>query len=142
MEAEGAIMQSNLGLIIWTVIGFVAAWVFAMSISRNSFLHYDVDASVVGVVNISKTDIGDQCGTDAQASDEKVDYKLDEKNKIVYLCPQTWWPIQDTVIAATITDAFKNSLSPAQQAKVIAAYPEQQKQAPANPFIAPSPPSQ
>lgn len=129
-------MQQNLVLIFYTLIAIVVLWFLTMTVSRNLFLHSDSDLSISGTVAINDTDIGNQCGDDYTNSSEPVEYKLNNEGKIVYLCPQGLWPIQSKVVAATLTDQFRNSLSPAAQAKLLQLYPPQPTQPATNPFLA------
>lgn len=105
-------MQANLRLVVWTLVGVAALWFVIMTANRNLFLHSDVDRTFYGTIAISQTDIGDQCGADYRNSFEPVEYKMNAQGQIVYLCPQGIWPIQRTVVAATIPNNFRKILSP------------------------------
>jgi hypothetical protein len=115
-------MQDTLRLMVFTVIGVIGIWFVIMSINVHLFLHTDIDSDVSGIVPISRTDIGNQCGDQYQNSNEFVDFKLNTGNQIVYLCPLGISPIRHTVIATTLTDKFKALLTPKQLAKISAAY--------------------
>ena len=122
-------MQDNLKLIIWTLAGLVAAWFITMAVSRNIFLHTDVDRSLTGVVSIAKTDIGTQCGEEYVNSNALIEYKLNSSNQIVYLCPQGWSPIQKTVMAGNLGDDFRAQINPLQRNKLNKYYPGTEKPA-------------
>jgi hypothetical protein len=121
-------MQDTVRLIIFTIIGVVGIWFVTMTADVHIFLHSDIDPLVSGNIPLNRTDIGDQCGADNQNSGALIDYKLNTANQIVYLCPLGVWPIRSTVIAATISDNFRRTLSATQLAKVNAAYPPQSEQ--------------
>jgi hypothetical protein len=131
-------MKGNLVLIIWTIIGIIAAWFLAMTINRNIFLHTDADLSVYGTVAINNTDIGNQCGDEFINSSERVEFKLTQTGRIMYLCPQEWSPIQKKVTAVTLTDDFRRSLRPNELDKVSIHYPLQAEAPPINPYLTPN----
>jgi hypothetical protein len=132
-------MQDTLRLIIFTIIGVIGIWFITMTVDVHIFLHSDIDPLVSGNIPLNRTDISDQCGADNQNSAELIDYKLNTANQIVYLCPLGIWPIRSTVVAATISDNFRRTLSASQLAKVNAAYPPQSEQL-VNPAAAPNQP--
>ena len=117
-------MQDNLRLMIFTIIGVVVAWFMVMIIDIHMFLHSDINDSVSGEVPMMRTDIGDQCGSEYVNSATLVDFKLNNSGQIVYLCPLGMSPIRKTVIANTLPAAFRNSLTPAQKAKITVTYPD------------------
>lgn len=132
-------MRGNLIVILWTLIGIAVAWFLMMSISRNIFLHSDIDISVYGTVPMNITDIGNQCGDDYVNSNERIEFKLNTAGKIVYLCPQGLSPIQKKVTAVILTDDFRNTLRPNEQAKVFISYPLQAAAPPVNPYVSTQP---
>ena len=134
-------MQDTIRLIIYTILTVIGVWFITMTINTHMFLHSDIDPLVNGFIPLNKTDVGGQCGPEYENSARVIDYKLNTENQIVYLCPQGISPIRTTVVAARISDFFRNKLRPDQLAKVNAAYPptSQPVQQPLNPGAAPAP---
>ena len=116
-------MQNNLKLVIWTLAAMIALWFIALTINRNIFSHSDIDRSILGVITINKTDVGNQCGDEYVNSNELIEYKMNNNSQIVYLCPQGYWPIQKTVIAESLTPAFRASINPLLRDKLDKYYP-------------------
>ncbi len=127
--------MQNFPLLLWTIIGLAAAWLIAMTVNRNIFMHYDIDRTVQGTTLVKFTDIADQCGTNTDPNDA-VEYKLSEEGQIIYLCPQGIWPIQKVVAAVTLTPEFRRRLNPLLLKKIVQFYPEQVAQPSVNPFVA------
>ncbi len=97
-------MQENLRLVMLTLFSLMALWFISMSINRNIFMH--TDREFAGTVPYIRTDIGTQCGANLSPT-LFVEYKLNTKGQIVYLCPQGMWPIQKQVVANTLTPELK-----------------------------------
>jgi hypothetical protein len=116
-------MQENIRLMIFTAVGVVIVWFIIMIIDVHVFLHSDINETVSGNIPMSRTDIGDRCGSEYVNSNTVVDYKLNMEGQIVYLCPTGISPIRSRVTAMVIPEAFRRSLTPAQQAKVLMTYP-------------------
>jgi hypothetical protein len=116
-------MQENIKLVIYTIVGLFVLWFIAMTVNRNIFLHSDIDGTFYGTVAMNKTDIGEQCGSETSNNFEMIEYKLNQKDQIIYLCPQGLWPIQKTVIAVNVSDDLRRTFSPAVFAKINAIYP-------------------
>jgi hypothetical protein len=116
-------MQSNLRLLIWTLVGILAVWFIVMSADVYLFTHSDADEVVYGTVAMNRTDIGDRCGTAYVNSPTLIDFKLNSQGQIVYLCPLGVSPVRETVVAMTIPDMERRGFTPAQQAKINATYP-------------------
>jgi len=130
-------MQENSRFLLFVLSSVIGIWILVMAVNRNLFLHMDADLTVYGSTTIVNTDIGDRCGTGINPNTQ-IEYKLNLKGEIVYLCPQGFWPIQKVVIANTLSEQFRNSLNPGAADKVLQHYPVQPKQeqgAAANPFI-------
>lgn len=111
-------------IFIWVLGALLAIWIFSFLINQYLFLYYDIQDNFRGVVAMRDTDINDRCGEEWKNNSTRyVHYKFDEDDEIVYLCPITWWPIQQTVAAETVTPAFLKTLRPDRLQKIIAAYP-------------------
>jgi hypothetical protein len=135
------LMQENLRLIMWTAVGVIAIWFIAMTVNRNIFTHANVARRIVGTVPMSKTDIGDKCGSEYVSSDRLVEFKLNSTGQIVYLCPQGLWPIQQSVIAITLSHEFITRLSPEVAARLEIYYPSVSEHFPNNILPKVTPPS-
>jgi hypothetical protein len=116
-------MQGNIKLIIYTIAGLFVLWFIALTVNRNIFLHTDIDGAFYGTVAMNKTDIGDQCGSNNSNNYEIIEYKLNARGQIVYLCPQDLWPIQKIVIAATVSDDLRRTFAPVVQKRIATLYP-------------------
>jgi hypothetical protein len=116
-------MQANFRFFLYAVFGVLAIWFLMMVIDIYVFMHTDVDDVVSGTVPMNRTDIGDRCGSEYDKSASLVDYKLSKEGQIIYLCPPGLSPIRSKVTAITITDAFRQSLIPAQLARISQFYP-------------------
>jgi hypothetical protein len=119
-------MQDSIRLIIFTTIAVVLAWFVVASIDTHLFLNTNADPVAWGIIPMSRTDIGNQCGDEYQNSNVMVNFKLNTSNQIVYLCPRGLSPIRSTVVAKSISDNFRKSLTSIQLARVNAAYPPEQ----------------
>ena len=116
-------MQDALRTIMFTIIGLVILWFIAMTVDTHLFLNTDVDSVVFGSVPMNRTDIGDRCGQEYVNDGTLVDYKMNSSGAIVYLCPLGLSPIRGKVTANTVPDAFRRTLTPPQQIKVLSYYP-------------------
>jgi hypothetical protein len=97
-------MQENIRLVMLTIISLIALWFISMTVNRNIFMH--TDREIAGTVPYIRTDIGTQCGSNLSPT-QFVEYKLNTKGQIIYLCPQGLWPIQKQVVANTLTPELK-----------------------------------
>jgi hypothetical protein len=116
-------MQANLRFFLYTVFGVLAIWYMLMVIDIHVFMHTDVDDIVSGTMPLNRTDIGERCGAEYANSPSLVDYKLTSEGVLKYLCPPGISPIRSKVTAEVVTDAFRRTLSAAQQAKIMQFYP-------------------
>lgn len=127
-------------LVVLTLIGVIIAWFVIMAVDMQLFLNTNVDPTVVGTVAINRTDIDARCGIGYQGSVIQVDYKLNTKGQIVYLCPLGLWPIRDRVVATTITEDLKRTLPPTQLTRITQFYAVPQTSAQVfNPIVQPQP---
>jgi hypothetical protein len=116
-------MQDALRTIMFTIIGLVILWFIAMTVDTHIFLDTDIDTVVFGTVPMNRTDIGDRCGQEYVNDTTLVDYKMNSSGAMVYLCPLGLSPIRTKVTANSIPDAFRRTLTPPQQIKVLSYYP-------------------
>jgi hypothetical protein len=97
-------MQENIRLVMWTIVSLAGLWFITMTVNRNLFMH--TDREFAGTVPYIRTDIGSRCGVNIQST-EFVEYKLNTKGQIVYLCPQGFWPLQKQVVAVILSPELR-----------------------------------
>jgi hypothetical protein len=90
---EDDLMQENIRLVMWTIVSIIAV-----------FMH--VDKEIAGTVPYIRTDIGSKCGENLNST-LFVEYKLNTKGQIIYLCPQGVWPIQKQVVADVLSPELR-----------------------------------
>ncbi len=135
-------MQSFVSFIVWTLAAVIIAWFLTLSINRYLFYYSNVNTIIQGEIRISDTDIGTQCGSGINPL-LMVDYKLTEDGRILFICPQGWWPIQREVITRTISTNFRKRLTQIQRTELNKYYPEvvpTQQMIPAQPMGVNAPP--